>query len=96
MAEHQVFKIASIPADGVGKEVVAAGRKVLDALAAQSGGAFSFEWTEFPWGSAYYAEHAARHAADCSRAPEGTAPDRAERAGRPEGTAPQDAPRIVS
>jgi tartrate dehydrogenase/decarboxylase/D-malate dehydrogenase len=57
MAEHQVFKIASIPADGVGKEVVAAGRKVLDALAEQSNGKFSFEWTEFPWGSEYYDQH---------------------------------------
>jgi tartrate dehydrogenase/decarboxylase/D-malate dehydrogenase len=57
MGEHQVFTIASIPADGVGKEVVAAGRKVLDAVAEQSNGAFSFDWTEFPWGSEYYARH---------------------------------------
>ncbi|MFI7578982.1 tartrate dehydrogenase [Kocuria kalidii] len=57
MAEQQVFTIASIPADGVGKEVVAAGRTVLDALAEQSGGAFSFDWTEFPWGSEYYDQH---------------------------------------
>ncbi|MEX5271833.1 tartrate dehydrogenase [Kocuria sabuli] len=57
MAEQQVFKIASIPADGVGKEVVAAGHEVLDALAEQSNGAFSFDWTEFPWGSEYYAQH---------------------------------------
>jgi len=53
MTEH-VYKIAAIPADGVGKEVVAAGRRVLDTLAAQSGGAFAFEWTEFPWGCEYY------------------------------------------
>ncbi|MFE7631520.1 tartrate dehydrogenase [Kocuria sp. NPDC057446] len=64
MAEHQVFRIASIPADGVGQEVVAAGRTVLDAMAEQSGGAFSFEWTEFPWGSAYYAEHGVMMPAD--------------------------------
>ncbi|MDQ4491964.1 tartrate dehydrogenase [Sinomonas sp. ASV486] len=57
MSEIKTFKIASIPGDGVGKEVVAAGRRVLDALAAQSGGAFAFEWTEFPWGSDYYARH---------------------------------------
>ena len=30
------YKIASIPADGVGKEVIAAGRKVLDFVAEQS------------------------------------------------------------
>ena len=33
MSATQKFSIASIPADGVGKEVVAAGRRVLDALA---------------------------------------------------------------
>jgi tartrate dehydrogenase/decarboxylase/D-malate dehydrogenase len=64
MAEHRVFTIASIPADGVGQEVVAAGRTVLDALAEQSEGAFSFEWTEFPWGCAYYAEHGVLMPAD--------------------------------
>jgi isocitrate/isopropylmalate dehydrogenase len=29
----RTFKIAAIPADGVGKEVIAAGRRVLDRLA---------------------------------------------------------------
>ncbi|GIE97111.1 tartrate dehydrogenase [Paractinoplanes rishiriensis] len=53
MAE-QTFKIAAVPADGVGKEVVAAGREVLDAMAAQSGGKFAFDWEEFPWGCEYY------------------------------------------
>jgi tartrate dehydrogenase/decarboxylase/D-malate dehydrogenase len=32
MSTTQVFRIAAIPADGVGQEVVAAGREVLDAL----------------------------------------------------------------
>ena len=50
----QEFTIAAIPADGVGAEVVAAGRAVLDALAAGSSGRFSFSWTEFPWGCGYY------------------------------------------
>ena len=50
----QEFTIAAIPADGVGTEVVAAGRAVLDALAAGSSGRFSFSWTEFPWGCGYY------------------------------------------
>src|SRR5690242_18562460 len=49
------FRIAAIPADGVGQEVVAAGREVLDALAAGSGGAFAFDWQEFGWGCDYYA-----------------------------------------
>lgn len=52
----RTFRIAAIPADGVGREVVAAGRTVLDALAARSAGRFGFEWTEFPWGCGYYAE----------------------------------------
>jgi tartrate dehydrogenase/decarboxylase/D-malate dehydrogenase len=51
---RQTFRIAAIPADGVGKEVVAAGRRVLDRLAEQSGDRFAFEWTEFPWGCDYY------------------------------------------
>jgi tartrate dehydrogenase/decarboxylase/D-malate dehydrogenase len=60
----QVFKIAAIPADGVGKEVVAAGRRVLDTLAGQSGGRFAFEWTEFPWGCEYYEQTGRMMAAD--------------------------------
>ncbi|WP_158852486.1 tartrate dehydrogenase [Saccharothrix deserti] len=54
--ESRTFRIAAIPADGVGREVVNAGRVVLDALAARSAGRFGFEWTEFPWGCDYYAE----------------------------------------
>ncbi|WP_327692905.1 tartrate dehydrogenase [Streptomyces sp. NBC_00459] len=54
MTAPRTFRIAAIPADGVGKEVVAAGRAVLDALAEDSGGAFAFRWEEFPWGCEYY------------------------------------------
>ncbi|GAA3526610.1 tartrate dehydrogenase [Amycolatopsis ultiminotia] len=57
MTAEQTFRIASIPADGVGAEVVAAGRAVLAALETAPAGRFSFAWTEFPWGSDYYAEH---------------------------------------
>jgi len=53
-APSRTYTIASIPADGVGVEVVAAGRAVLDAIAAASDGAFALEWTEFPWGCGYY------------------------------------------
>jgi len=49
------LRIAVIPADGVGQEVVAAGREVLDALAAGSAGEFGFDWHEFDWGCEYYA-----------------------------------------
>ena len=46
MTELQTYKIASIPADGVGKEVIAAGRKVLDFVAEQSNGKFAFQWDD--------------------------------------------------
>ncbi|MBX9390272.1 tartrate dehydrogenase [Streptomonospora nanhaiensis] len=55
MTQSRRFRIAAIPGDGVGAEVVAAGRQVLDALAADSGGALEFAWTEFPWGCDHYA-----------------------------------------
>ena len=57
MTATQNFRIAAIPADGVGLEVVEAGRAVLDSLAGSSGGRFTFEWKDFPWGSEYYGEH---------------------------------------
>jgi len=58
------FRIAVIPGDGVGREVVAAGRQLLDALAAGSGGAFAFDWQEFGWGCEYYAHTGRMMAAD--------------------------------
>jgi tartrate dehydrogenase/decarboxylase/D-malate dehydrogenase len=61
---NQTYKIAAIPADGVGKEVVAAGRRVLDTLADLSEGRFAFEWTEFPWGCEYYEQTGLMMAAD--------------------------------
>lgn len=51
----QAFKIAAIPGDGVGKEVIAAGRRALDVVAARSSDRFELDWTEFPWGSDYFA-----------------------------------------
>jgi tartrate dehydrogenase/decarboxylase/D-malate dehydrogenase len=47
----KTFHIATIPGDGIGKEVVPAGRQVMEAL----GGAFSFE--NFDWGGDYYRRH---------------------------------------
>jgi tartrate dehydrogenase/decarboxylase / D-malate dehydrogenase len=47
------FKIAAIPADGIGKEVVAAGLEVLEALARRDGG-FRLNVESFDWGSDYY------------------------------------------
>jgi tartrate dehydrogenase/decarboxylase/D-malate dehydrogenase len=48
-------KLAVIPGDGIGPEVVAEGKKVLEAVAASTGG-LSFRYTQYPWGSAYYRE----------------------------------------
>lgn len=49
----KVFTIASIPGDGVGAEVITAGREVIDTIAEHSG-EFSIKWVSFPWGSEYY------------------------------------------
>jgi tartrate dehydrogenase/decarboxylase/D-malate dehydrogenase len=49
------YKVALVPGDGVGPEVVDEARKVLDALAAEGGG-MSFHYSDFPWGSGYYRE----------------------------------------
>lgn len=64
MTATKTFRIAAVPADGVGLEVVEAGRAVLNALAAASEDRFAFEWQDFPWGSAYYAEHGVMMAED--------------------------------
>jgi tartrate dehydrogenase/decarboxylase/D-malate dehydrogenase len=45
--------LAVIPGDGIGKEVVPAGQKVLD-VAAEIHGGFRFTYQTFPWGCEYY------------------------------------------
>ncbi len=47
------YKIAAIPADGIGPEVIAAGLQALEALERREA-AFRLDVTEFDWGSAYY------------------------------------------
>jgi tartrate dehydrogenase/decarboxylase / D-malate dehydrogenase len=49
-------RIACIPGDGIGPEVVREACRVLDALAEVHGGV-KFEFTEFPWGCSYYLEN---------------------------------------
>lgn len=49
----EVYKIAVIPGDGVGPEVLKEGMKVLKHVAGLSG-EFRFEDTWFPWGCEYY------------------------------------------
>ena len=52
----KTYKIACIPGDGVGKEVVPAGQTVLQALADGSR-QFQFAFTLFDWGGDYYRRH---------------------------------------
>jgi tartrate dehydrogenase/decarboxylase/D-malate dehydrogenase len=54
----KTYKIACIPGDGIGKEVVPAGQQVLQALAASQSG-LGFEFTSFGWGGDWYREHGA-------------------------------------
>lgn len=51
----KTYRIAVIPGDGIGKEVVPAAMEVLD-KAAKLDGRFQFEWTTFSWGCDYYLE----------------------------------------
>jgi tartrate dehydrogenase/decarboxylase/D-malate dehydrogenase len=48
------YRIALIPGDGIGKEVVPEGVKVLDAVAGRAG--FTLEYTAFPWSCEFYKE----------------------------------------
>src|SRR3990167_995896 len=52
----KTYKIACIPGDGIGKEVVPAGQQVLEALAATQN-SFEFKFTSFDWGGDYYRKH---------------------------------------
>ncbi len=60
MRQH---RIAAIPGDGIGKEVVPAAVEVLRALAARDGG-FAIQTTDFDWGSDYYRAHGVMMPAD--------------------------------
>jgi tartrate dehydrogenase/decarboxylase / D-malate dehydrogenase len=51
-------RVALLPGDGVGPEVVAEARRAVDALG------LPLEWTELPWGSAYWHEHGRMMPAD--------------------------------
>jgi len=52
----RTYKIAAIPADGIGPEVIAAGLTVLDVLQQREHG-FKLEVEHFDWGSDYYRRH---------------------------------------
>jgi tartrate dehydrogenase/decarboxylase / D-malate dehydrogenase len=58
----KTYRIATIPGDGIGKEVIPAGQEVLEAMAAQGG--FRFEFENFDWGGDYYRQHGVMMPAD--------------------------------
>ena len=58
----KTYRIAAIPGDGIGQEVVAAGIEALEALAAREGFAVAFD--HFDWGSDYYRRHGIMMPAD--------------------------------
>ena len=59
----KTYTIATIPGDGIGKEVVPAGRQVLETLAAADR-SFGFEFENFDWGGDYYRQHGVMMPAD--------------------------------
>jgi tartrate dehydrogenase/decarboxylase/D-malate dehydrogenase len=52
----KTYRIAAIPGDGIGTEVVSAGIEVLHALAKRTG-TFQFKVDGFNWGGEYYKKH---------------------------------------
>ena len=58
-----LYRIAAIPGDGIGKEVIPAGCQVLDALA-EACGRFRFEVQTFGWGGDWYRAHGEMMPAD--------------------------------
>jgi tartrate dehydrogenase/decarboxylase/D-malate dehydrogenase len=58
----QRHKVAVIPGDGIGQEVIPVSLSVLETVAAKCG--FALDVTEFPWGCAYYAKHHRMMASD--------------------------------
>jgi tartrate dehydrogenase/decarboxylase/D-malate dehydrogenase len=53
--QQRAYRIAVIPGDGVGPEVIPQARRVLEAIAQKHG--VSFDFHDFDWGAAYYFSH---------------------------------------
>ncbi|MDB5095442.1 MAG: tartrate dehydrogenase [Candidatus Eremiobacteraeota bacterium] len=58
----KTYRIATIPGDGIGKEVLPEGIRVLDAVAARHG--IRFQWDQFDWSCERYAATGAMMPAD--------------------------------
>jgi tartrate dehydrogenase/decarboxylase/D-malate dehydrogenase len=56
IGDMKTYRLATIPGDGIGKEVVPAGQQVLEALA-KANDSFEFEFENFEWGGDYYRKH---------------------------------------
>jgi tartrate dehydrogenase/decarboxylase / D-malate dehydrogenase len=54
----KTYRIATIPGDGIGKEVIPAGRMVMEALS-DSQNSFAFEFENFAWGGDYFRRYGA-------------------------------------
>lgn len=59
----KTYRIATIPGDGIGKEVIPAGRQLLQALAAARAD-LAFDFEDFGWGGDYYRQHGVMMPAD--------------------------------
>ncbi|WP_022794872.1 tartrate dehydrogenase [Marinococcus halotolerans] len=64
MDNQKTHQLAIIPGDGIGKEVVQEGIRVLDFISKHSPNNFNFETDYFPWGCEYYLEHGRMMAED--------------------------------
>lgn len=49
------YSIATLPGDGIGKEVMPEAMEIVDLVAQHQG--FSVEWAQYPWSCEYYHEH---------------------------------------
>lgn len=59
----KTYRIACIPGDGIGKEVVPAGQRVLEVLA-RACGTFDLQFTRLDWGADYYRRYGTMMPAD--------------------------------
>lgn len=52
MQQSRIYRIATIPGDGIGREVIPVGQRIAEVAASHHG--FSIEWTEFDWSCERY------------------------------------------
>jgi tartrate dehydrogenase/decarboxylase/D-malate dehydrogenase len=62
MTSNRNYKIAVIPGDGIGREVIPVGQKAVEAAATKFG--FTVDWTEFDWSCQRYTETGSMMPAD--------------------------------